>query len=76
VRAAGGWSAPREIRVSYSQPAGPERIVDYLASISWIAAMPDEERTSMVERIRTIVEAGETPAELSQQVVVGLVTPA
>jgi len=40
VRTAGGWSAPREIRVTTSQPANAERLVDYLSSVSWVAAPP------------------------------------
>src|SRR5205823_12818746 len=31
IRAAGGWSEPREIRVTTNQTAGPARIVDYVA---------------------------------------------
>src|SRR5581483_1556062 len=44
VRGAGGWQEPREVRVTTAQPADPERIVDHLASMSWIAGMPDGER--------------------------------
>ncbi len=72
ARAAGCWRAPREVRVTSSQPAQPERIVDYLGSMSWIAAMSDEERIRTLERVRGLVEAGETPAELPVQVVIGL----
>jgi SAM-dependent methyltransferase len=72
ARAAGGWSAPREARVSSSQPAQPERIVDYLGSMSWIAAMPEEERLTTLERIRALLAAGETPSEMPVLVVIGL----
>jgi SAM-dependent methyltransferase len=72
VRAAGGWKAPREIRVTTSQPAVPARIVDHLGSMSWIAAMPDGERTATLERMRALVQAGQTPAELPLHVVIGL----
>ncbi len=72
VRAAGGWTAPREIRVTASQPADPERIVDYVASMSWIAAIPDEQRTETLARIGAIVNAGETPSELPVHVRIGL----
>jgi SAM-dependent methyltransferase len=72
VVAAGGWSAPRELRVSVSQPASPSQIVDYVASMSWIAAMDESERTELLGQVRGIVEAGETPAELPVEVVVGL----
>lgn len=72
VRAAGGWTAPREIRVTTSQPADPSRIVDYVASMSFVAALPDQERVAWLEQVAALVDAGETPAELPVQVVVGL----
>ena len=72
VRAAGGFTAPREIRVTTSQPAQPERMVDFLSSMSWVAAMPDAQRTETLERVAALVAAGETPAELPVHVVIGL----
>ncbi len=72
VRAAGGWSEPREIRVTTKQPARPDRFVDYLASMSWVAAMPAEQRTDTLARIDALIKAGETPAELPVHVAVGL----
>jgi SAM-dependent methyltransferase len=76
VRAAGDWSAPREIRVTTMQPAVPERVPDYLASMSWVAALPDDRRAEMLAQVGAIVSAGETPAELPVHVVVGLSTRA
>jgi SAM-dependent methyltransferase len=76
VRAAGGWTAPREIRVTTSQPARPERIIDYLGSLSWVAALPDDRRAEMLARIDAIVTAGDTPAELPVHVVIGLTSRA
>ena len=72
VRAAGGWTEPREIRVTSSRPARPERVVDHVASISWVAALPDDQRTEMLAQVDSIVTAGETPAEMPVHVVVGL----
>jgi SAM-dependent methyltransferase len=72
VRAAGGWIEPREVRVSTSQPARPERMVDYLASISWIAALPADDRAETLAQIGAIVDSGETPAELPLHVAIGL----
>ena len=72
VRAAGGWSAPREIRVTSSHPAGPERIVDYVASVSWVAAMPEDKRAQTLAQVGALVDAGQTPAELPVHVVIGL----
>lgn len=74
VRAAGGWSEPRQVRVTTSQPARPERMVDYLSSMSWVAAMAAGERARMLSRIAALVEEGETPSELDLHVIVGLAT--
>jgi SAM-dependent methyltransferase len=72
VRATGGWTAPREVRVTSSQPAGPDQILDYLASMSWVAALPEDQRAETLARVRSIVSAGETPAVLPVHVVIGL----
>lgn len=64
LAAAGGWSAPRELRVSVAGPANAEAIPDYLLSISWIAAMAEPDRTEIIARAERIVAAGETPDEL------------
>ncbi len=74
VRAAGRWTAPREVRVVTMQPAYPERMVDYLASMSWVAAMPGEQRAATLAQVGELVAAGETPAELPVHVVIGLTT--
>jgi SAM-dependent methyltransferase len=76
VRAAVGWSEPREVRVTTDQPTSPERIVDHMASMSWIAAMPAGERRVRVEKFRKLVLSGETPDQLPLHVVVGLATVA
>jgi SAM-dependent methyltransferase len=72
LRAAGGWTAPREIRLTASQPANPERIVDYVASVSWVAALPEDRRAETLAQIGAIIDAGETPAELPVHVRIGL----
>ena len=72
VRAAGGWTSPREIRITASRPAAPDRVVDYLASMSWVAAMPDEQRNQLLERARELISAGTTPPELPVHVAIGL----
>jgi SAM-dependent methyltransferase len=72
VRAADGWTPPREIRVTTSQPAQPERIVYHVRSMSWIAALPEAERAGVLTRIRALIEAGQTPAEMPTHVVIGL----
>jgi SAM-dependent methyltransferase len=76
VRAAGGWTEPRGVVVSAPEPADPARIVDYVASISFIAALAEKERADFLNRVAALVEAGDTPAELGVQVVIGLTAPA
>jgi SAM-dependent methyltransferase len=74
VRAAEGWAEPREVRVTTSQPAEPGRIVDYVASMSFVAALPDDERVEWLGKVAELVQGGETPAELPVHVVIGLTT--
>lgn len=74
VAAAPGWSAPREIRVTTPQPSSPERVLDLIASNSWMAALPDQQRAATLAKLRTTVTAGETPAEMPLHVLIGLVT--
>jgi SAM-dependent methyltransferase len=71
VRAAGDWTEPREIRVTTSQPTDPERIVAYVASMSFIAALPAEQQAACLAQVTALVDAGQTPAELPVEVVVG-----
>ena len=74
VRAAGGWTEPREIRVTTSQPASPERMVDYVGSMSWVAALGEDQRTETLANVDAIISAGETPPELPIHVAIGLST--
>jgi hypothetical protein len=72
VEAAGGWTDPWEVRVSASAPADPEGIVAYVASMSFVAALPEDERTARLAQVAELVESGETPDELGVHVVIGL----
>jgi SAM-dependent methyltransferase len=72
ARAAEGWTAPREVRVTTSQPTSPRRIVDYVASMSFVAALPDAARAGWLAQVAALVEEGETPAELPVHFVIGL----
>jgi SAM-dependent methyltransferase len=72
VRATEQWSALRELRVTTPQPTDRERLLDYVASISWVAALPDHQRAATLARIEAIVQAGETPPELPVDVVIHL----
>jgi SAM-dependent methyltransferase len=75
VRESGAWSEPREIRVTASLPTSPQRVRDHFESISWVAAMPPDERTELIARVEAIVRAGETPGELPFRVTIGLTSP-
>jgi SAM-dependent methyltransferase len=72
VLAAKEWSAPREIRLTTVQPADAERTLDYLLSLSWVAALPKPQREETLALVDAIVRAGETPAVLPLHVVIGL----
>ena len=72
VNAAGAFSEPWDVRIVVSQPTTPERIVDHIASFSWIAAMPEAEREQTLTSIRALIEAGQTPPQLPVNFYVGL----
>ena len=74
VRTGDGWTEPRQIRVTTSQPADADRILDYVASMSWVAALPDDERREWLEQAERLVRGGETPPELPIHVGIGLTT--
>jgi len=72
VREARDWSDPREIRLTVTLPASPQRVIDYMSSVSWIAALGDDDRADALDRVTELVHEGETPDELPVHVMVGL----
>lgn len=72
VRAAHGFTAPREIGLTTSQPVLAEQLVNYLASVSWVAALPTDQHADTLAQVSAIIGAGETPAELPVHTVIGL----
>ncbi|HZU61574.1 MAG TPA: methyltransferase domain-containing protein, partial [Solirubrobacteraceae bacterium] len=72
VREADGFAEPRQIRVTTYSPADPERVLAHMASISWIAGLPEARRTAMLARMRAIIQDGETPERFALHVDVGL----
>jgi len=72
LRDAGGWGEPREVRVTSSRATDPGAVVDHVASMSWVAALPEHDRERLLGRARELIEAGETPAELPIHAVIGL----
>jgi SAM-dependent methyltransferase len=73
VASAGGFGPHREIRVTTNEPTSPDRVADHLASMSWLAALPDDRRAELHAQISALVHSGETPPELPQHVQIGLV---
>jgi SAM-dependent methyltransferase len=72
VKAAGGWTEPREIQLTFPEQTDAERVIDYIGSMSWMAALPQEQRTKTLAQVAAIIRAGETPSELPVHVRVGL----
>jgi ubiquinone/menaquinone biosynthesis C-methylase UbiE len=72
LSAVGGWGEPRTLRMTMTQAAAPERVGDYLSSISWIAALGEQERTQVLEEVAAIVAAGHTPPQMRVHVAIGL----
>jgi SAM-dependent methyltransferase len=68
----GGWGPPREVRVTTSQPTDGTNVLDYIASISWIAAMEPARRTEVLARAAAMVASGDMPEQMSVHVVIGL----
>jgi ubiquinone/menaquinone biosynthesis C-methylase UbiE len=67
----GSWVRPREVRVTTTQPARP--VLDYLASVSWVAAMSEEQRRETLARAAAaLAEAPAAPEQMSVHVVLGL----
>lgn len=75
MREAGGWSTPCEIRVASPQVIETGRMVDWLASFSWIAAMKEPRRAQTLQRASELLAGGPSPVEISVQAVIGLASP-
>ncbi len=72
VRASDAWTEPRELSLAISIPASPQRILDHIASFSWIAALSQREREERLAQLRTVIERGETPPQMPVKVVLGI----
>jgi SAM-dependent methyltransferase len=72
VRASGAWSEPREVSLPIATPASTQRILDHIASFSWIAALAEREREQRLAQLRAVIERGETPPEMPVRVVLGV----
>lgn len=72
IRDAGGFMEPSEVTIRSVYAATPERVADYVTSMSWIAALPEQQRAQTIAQVRAIIDAGETPAELPVHISLGL----
>ncbi len=72
ARAASAWGPLREVRVSFPQDTDAERLLAYMGSISWVAAMPEDERVEVLARMASLIEAGETPPQMPLRVAIWL----
>ncbi len=72
VNDAGGWREPWEIEVSFTLTTSPDRVIDHLTSMSWIAALPAGERAEHLGQIRRVIDAGRTPETFPVRARVGL----
>ena len=72
VRAAGGFGEPREVQLTFWQEGDPERTIDYVASMSWMAALPQDVRAETLAKVAALVRGGETPRRMRVHVKAGL----
>lgn len=64
MRAIAGWSELRELQVITRQPADADTFLAFIASVSWVAALPEERRTEVLAQIAAKIGAGDTPSEI------------
>jgi SAM-dependent methyltransferase len=74
VAGAGGFRELREIRVGFDQETDASRMLDYLSSVSWVAALPDEERAAFMDKAAKLVGEDYTLSTIPVQVLIGLTT--
>jgi SAM-dependent methyltransferase len=65
------FAEPWELRVTWWREATPERMVAHVGSMSWIAALPEAERSATLARVAATIEGGTTPERLPFHVVLG-----
>lgn len=56
LRETPGWSEPWLVQVRADQPADAQRILDYIASFSWVAGMAPDERAAFLGRAAELVD--------------------
>jgi SAM-dependent methyltransferase len=74
VRGSGRFGEPREVRMTWMREVSPAVVVAHIASMSWVAALEEPERSQALERFATLVDGGTTPAQLPFHAILGLCT--
>ena len=72
VREADGLAEPWKVRVTTYSPADPEGVLAHVASISWIAGLPEPQRADLLARMQTLIQSGTTPEQLPLHIEIGL----
>jgi SAM-dependent methyltransferase len=71
AREAGGFDEPFTVRVSYEQQMDGARVLDWLASFSWVAALPEDDRATLMERAGGFLGDAESET-VPMQVTIGM----
>jgi len=65
LRASGLFTSAGELEVPYEHPVDVDGVVDRVASISYIAALPERERGEVIARVRELAERTPKPLRLA-----------
>jgi SAM-dependent methyltransferase len=74
LRDSGCFGEPWEVRVTWWREASPERMIAHVGSMSWIAALPEPERSATLARVSEVIENGSTPQLMPAHALIGLAT--
>jgi SAM-dependent methyltransferase len=72
VREAGGFAEPWHVRVTTYSTADTEGVLAHMASMSWIAGLPEQQRAEVLARMRALVLGGLTPEQFALHTDIGL----
>ena len=72
MRQADGFAEPWHVRVTTYSPADTEGVLAHMASMSWIAGLPEQQRAEVLARMRAIVQGGQTPEQFALHTDIGL----
>ncbi|HLH14181.1 MAG TPA: class I SAM-dependent methyltransferase [Solirubrobacteraceae bacterium] len=75
LRSSEEWEEPEEVRISASLPASAPRLLAYITSMSWVAAMEPERRARLLEQASELLAASEVPARMPMRFLLTLARP-